>query len=68
MSTRKDTAWWLKLLGASFLSLAFAFASPALAQDEADEEAAADEEDAIEEILVTGSRLKRTTYSSVAPL
>lgn len=68
MSTRKETAWWLKLLSASFLSLAFAFASPAIAQDEADDEAAADEEDAIEEILVTGSRLKRTTYSSVAPL
>ena len=68
MSTRNVTAWWLKLLGASFLSLAFAFASPVFAQDEAEEEAAADEQAEVEEIIVTGSRLKRSTYTSVSPL
>ena len=52
-----------------------AIAPTSLAQDEEDEE---DEEDqptvveddtgAVEEVVVTGSRLKRNTYSSVAPL
>lgn len=47
--------------------LALAIAPASLAQ-EADEGLSEDEEEATEEIVVTGSRLKRDTYSSIAPL
>ena len=63
-----------RLLGVSVLSCAFAFAAPAsLAQDnsddaENDEPVAEEEDEGYDEVTVTGSRLKRSTYSSIAPL
>ena len=46
------------------------FAAPgAFAQDDAmDDEAEAEDDEAVEEVIVTGSRIKRDTYSSIAPL
>ncbi|MEX2489204.1 MAG: TonB-dependent receptor [Pseudomonadales bacterium] len=59
-----------RLLGVFAVSFAFAIAAPvSIAQqsDQADEQDEADDE-TTEEIVVTGSRLKRSTFSSVAPL
>jgi iron complex outermembrane receptor protein len=49
------------------VSVSLAFSPQVLAQEESDDEAV-DEEEAPEEIVVTGSRLKRDTYSSISPL
>ncbi len=59
---------WRKLYsgGAGAALLALALGSPAVAQDEADAEASYDEP--IEEIVTTGSRIKRTEFSSPAPV
>jgi iron complex outermembrane receptor protein len=57
---------WLRLLGGFIVSVSLAFSPQILAQEVADD--ADDEEDVREEIIVTGSRLKRDTYSSIAPL
>jgi iron complex outermembrane receptor protein len=54
-------------LGGFIVSVSLAFSPQVLAQEESDDEAV-DEEEAPEEIVVTGSRLKRDTYSSISPL
>ena len=69
MKERPDTSPWLRLLGTAIFSLAFA--SPlALAQgaDDNVDEGLDSDDDVREEIVVTGSRLRRDTFSSVAPL
>jgi iron complex outermembrane receptor protein len=53
-------------LGGLFVSACLAFSPQVLAQEESDDEE--DEVEATEEIVVTGSRLKRDTYSSISPL
>ena len=63
-----------RLLGRFFVAFAFfgVVAMPqAFAQDDAtglDDLATLEEDEAVDEVVVTGSRLKRDTYSSVAPL
>ena len=57
-------AWLVAAAGFAALGM---FA-PAYAQDAAGEAAAEEDEEVTEEIVVTGSRLKRDTYSSIAPL
>jgi iron complex outermembrane receptor protein len=56
-------------LPASLLAFLLLLMQPAIAQDDDDSDvmAQADEEE-VEEITVTGSRLKRDTYSSISPL
>jgi iron complex outermembrane recepter protein len=52
----------------SVISLSVLATAPASLAQEADDAAAEDDEEVTEEIVVTGSRLKRDTYSSIAPL
>ena len=66
MTDRPEASPWLRLLGGIFVSASLAFSPQVLAQDESDDED--DEVEATEEIVVTGSRLKRDTYSSISPL
>ena len=66
MTERLQESPWLRLIGGIIVSVGLAFSPQVLAQEEADE--ADEEEDVREEIIVTGSRLKRDTYSSIAPL
>ncbi|MBT8105534.1 MAG: TonB-dependent receptor [Woeseiaceae bacterium] len=67
MKERPDTSPWLRLLGTAIFSLALA--SPfAMAQDAVDDVDDGLDDDVREEIVVTGSRLRRDTFSSVAPL
>ena len=66
MTDRPEASPWLRLLGGIFVSASLAFSPQVLAQDESDDEE--DEVEATEEIVVTGSRLKRDTYSSISPL
>ncbi len=70
---RPEASLWLRLLGGFIISAGLAFSPQVLAQEEEvlaqeEAEAADDEEEVREEIIVTGSRLKRDTYSSIAPL
>jgi iron complex outermembrane receptor protein len=51
----------------SFASICLLSAPQAMAQDDEGASSAADD-DEIEEVVVTGSRLKRDTYTSIAPL
>ncbi len=67
MTDRPEVSPWLRLLGGVFVSASLAFSPMVLAQEESDE-AAVEEEEETEEIVVTGSRLKRDTYSSISPL
>jgi iron complex outermembrane receptor protein len=67
MTDRPEASPWLRLLGGLFVSASLAFSPLVLAQEESDDEAT-DEVEETEEIVVTGSRLKRDTYSSIAPL
>ena len=67
MTERPEASPWLRLLGGFIVSVSLAFSPQVLAQEESDE-AAADDDDVTEEIVVTGSRLKRDTYSSISPL
>jgi len=53
--------------GISAFMLAVMFSNPAFAQDEATEDAA-DDEEVVEEIITTGSRIKRTEFSSPSPV
>ncbi len=66
MTERLQESPWLRLIGGIIVSVSLAFSPQILAQEEADD--ADDEEDVREEIVVTGSRLKRDTYSSISPL
>ena len=66
MTERLQESPWLRLIGGIIVSVSLAFSPQSLAQEEADE--ADEEEDVREEIIVTGSRLKRDTYTSIAPL
>ena len=66
MTERLQESPWLRLIGGIIVSAGLAFSPQILAQEEADD--ADDEEDVREEIIVTGSRLKRDTYSSISPL
>ena len=52
----------------SVISLAALAVTPVSLAQEADDATAEDDEEVTEEIVVTGSRLKRDTYSSIAPL
>lgn len=65
MNIKPEASPWLSLIGGFMLAASLAFSSPILAQDEDEDE---DAEDVQEEIVVTGSRLKRDTYTSIAPL
>lgn len=67
MTERRQSSPWLRLFGGVLVSVNLAFAPQILAQ-EVTGAAANGQEDAKEEIVVTGSRLKRDTYSSIAPL
>ena len=73
MRVVEDRALLARVLGpfaVVFASL-FLLAGPAVAQDDDSdsiEEFTEEDDDSIDEITVTGSRLKRDTYSSVAPL
>jgi len=67
MTDRPEASLWLRLLGGLFVSASLAFSPQILAQEESGE-ATAEEDDGVEEIVVTGSRLKRDTYSSISPL
>ena len=66
------SAWYsrvFKLFTASIVSLGMGLSSAAFAQDEEDDPLADLSDDApVEEVVVTGSRLKRDTYSSISPL
>lgn len=53
-------------MGGCIVSVGLAFSAQVFAQDDDDEYDDAD--DGAEEIVVTGSRLKRDTYSSISPL
>ena len=63
MTERRAASPSLRLLGGFFVSACLALPGQALAQgsDEAEQKEP-------EEIIVTGSRIKRDTFSSVAPL
>ena len=72
---RRSAAWSAPSLSVPTVlaALCVALSPAALAQEDAedeDEEAAAVEQadDEVEEVIVTGSRLKRSTYTSVSPL
>ncbi len=67
MTDRPEASPWLRLLGGFIVSFALSLSPQVFAQDDSDD----DEDDAdapIEEIVTTGSRLKRDTYSSITPL
>ncbi|MGI9237649.1 MAG: TonB-dependent receptor domain-containing protein [Woeseiaceae bacterium] len=67
MTDRPEASPWLRLLGGCIVSFALAISPQVFAQDDSDD----DEDDGsapIEEIVTTGSRLKRDTYSSISPL
>jgi iron complex outermembrane receptor protein len=66
MTIRPEASPWLRLIGGFIVAASLAFSPQVLAQDTEDEED--DAEEAREEIIVTGSRLKRDTYTSIAPL
>ncbi len=67
MTDRPEASPWLRLLGGFIVSVSLALSPQVFAQDDADDED--DEADSgVEEIVVTGSRLKRDTYSSISPL
>lgn len=66
MTERPEASPWLRLFGGFVVSVSLAFSPHVLAQEESDDAAAEDEPQ--EEIVVTGSRLKRDTYSSISPL
>ena len=83
MTDRREASPWLRLFGGFVVSAGLAFSPQVLAQQEREptatemqEEAPADamgrrseeSQEPTEEIVVTGSRLKRDTYSSIAPL
>ena len=67
MKNQRNNHPWLRLLGGLATSALLALSMPALAQDEIDD-AVVDDAQEVEEITVTGSRIKRNTYTSVAPL
>ena len=73
MRVDEDRAWLARVFGpfaVLFASLGL-LAGPVLAQDDsASDDDAAEEEDErqYDEVVVTGSRLKRDTYSSISPL
>ena len=65
MNARNRNKQWLQLLGASLLSAGFLFSQQSLAQEETDESSeAAAEDEVVEEIITTGSRIKRADNSS----
>ena len=63
MTDRFETSPWFRWLGGIAVSVSLALSPQVIAQEESD-----DDEEGVEEIVVTGSRLKRDTYSSVSPL
>jgi len=67
MTERPEASPWLRLFGGLVVSASLVFAPMVMAQDESDD-ATADDDEGTEEIIVTGSRLKRDTYSSISPL
>lgn len=68
MTDRPEASPWLRLIGALFVSATLALSPNVFAQDDTEEDETVDEEESTEEIVVTGSRLKRDTYSSISPL
>ena len=74
MRVSEDRALLLRVFGmfaVVLFSTAFVTA-PAMAQDDADTDTSSildeDADDTVDEVVVTGSRLKRDTYSSISPL
>ena len=74
MRLSEDRALLLRVFGmfaVVLFSTAFVTA-PAMAQDDADTDTSSildeDADDTVDEVVVTGSRLKRDTYSSISPL
>ena len=63
MQSRNTPTWRRWLLACSFGAIA---SVPALAQQAADERA--DDMEAVEEVLVTGSYIKRSAQDSASPL
>ncbi len=71
MTKSSGYARWLALLGASTFALTLAVTPPVYAQTDEDEDETDElfeDENVKEEIVVTGSRLRRDTYSSISPL
>ncbi|HZW59775.1 MAG TPA: hypothetical protein VFE85_05725, partial [Woeseiaceae bacterium] len=76
MALDETRAALARLIGVCAISFAFVIAAPSsLAQQSGDDEqdttdndTTAEDETAFDEVVVTGSRLKRDTYSSIAPL
>jgi iron complex outermembrane recepter protein len=66
MAIRPEAPSWLRLIGGFIVAASVTLSPQVLSQDVTDDENDAD--DAREEIVVTGSRLKRDTYTSIAPL
>ena len=67
MMDRPEASPWLRLTGGFIVSVCLALSPQVFAQDDSDDED--DEADSgVEEIVVTGSRLKRDTYTSITPL
>ena len=67
MTDRPEASPWLRLLGGFIVSASLVLSPQVFAQDDADDDED-DADDRREEIVVTGSRLKRDTYSSISPL
>ncbi|MEM9335559.1 MAG: TonB-dependent receptor plug domain-containing protein, partial [Pseudomonadota bacterium] len=67
MTERPEASPWLRLIGGFFVSATLALSPQVLAQDD-EEETEEDEVEVTEEVIVTGSRIRRDTYTSVAPL
>jgi len=67
MTERPDASPWRNLVGSLLLSSALVLSPQVFAQEDSEEEET-DEVEATEEITVTGSRIKRNTYSSISPL
>lgn len=72
MRASEDRAFLARVLSPfaiGFASLCLLAGPVALAQDDSDsDDAAAQADDVVDEVVVTGSRLKRDTYSSISPL
>ena len=73
MRVVEDRALLARVLGpfAVIFASLFLLAGPAIAQDDDDDaldEISEQDDEAVDEVVVTGSRLKRDTYSSISPL
>ena len=67
MNTRSSKSPWWRIFAGAIAATMLALAPQVFAQDAADDDSD-DADDVQEEIVVTGSRIKRDTYSSISPL